>query len=168
LHAHYFPFIRLALARYQPHSWSPAGDAALGLHVSSIVLAEFMMLPAGRTLQASASRDVVTVKLIGPRADTRAPAPPEPVPKTARGTRPSKVHVTLEEAVLTADGSRSWVPTGVEGFGYHDTDSACTIALPHAPAAGQGRRVVVREFERYLNADHAERDRCVLIRALVV
>lgn len=51
--ASYFPFIRLALARYQPTS-------VTGAHLSNVVLADFMPLAADRWLNVNATRDSAT------------------------------------------------------------------------------------------------------------
>jgi hypothetical protein len=59
--ASYWPFIRLALARYQPLSIG-------GAHLSEVVLADFMPLAADRWLNVNRSRDgrTVHVNVFGP------------------------------------------------------------------------------------------------------
>ncbi|WHT18829.1 hypothetical protein N8J89_37960 [Crossiella sp. CA-258035] len=54
----YFPLLRLAVARYQPHS-------VTGLELSSIVLAEFTQLVPARTLLAEETADSIRLTLRG-------------------------------------------------------------------------------------------------------
>jgi hypothetical protein len=55
----YFPFVRLALARYQPHSLE-------NCHLSKVIRADFAQLAAGRTLTLAARSDrEVSVTLTG-------------------------------------------------------------------------------------------------------
>ncbi|MFD0385081.1 hypothetical protein ACFQ2B_31125 [Streptomyces stramineus] len=56
----YFPYVRLALARYQPHSVDP-------LHLSKVVTAEFSQLVPDRTVTAAMTEDGrIGVELSGP------------------------------------------------------------------------------------------------------
>jgi hypothetical protein len=57
----YFPFVRLALARYQEH-------ALPGLELSSVVQTDFVQLTASRTATVVRDGSVAVVTLVGPSA----------------------------------------------------------------------------------------------------
>ncbi|MEU8958022.1 hypothetical protein AB0C93_27390 [Streptomyces sp. NPDC048518] len=57
--AAYFPYVRLALARYQPYSIDP-------LHLSKVERAEFAQLAPPRTVVGRRQDDLLTIRLSGP------------------------------------------------------------------------------------------------------
>lgn len=97
----YFPFIRLALARYQPSSLP-------GLELSPVVLADFMQLPAGRTVSIAPFQQMVmgggegmNVAVGGPTFDASANDP-----------RPPRVTVTIQRRIAGIPGELGWEDLG--------------------------------------------------------
>ena len=90
----YFPFIRLALARYQP-------QAVTGAHLSSVVLAEFVQLTPDRLLivsdAPSADRRVRRVAVHG--------VTPEAAPQSPRA---GEIRLELQTLVPGADETLGW------------------------------------------------------------
>jgi hypothetical protein len=128
----YFPFVRLALARYQVNSIS-------GAHLSPVVLADFVQLVPDRTASVvpdpqQANQVLVTV------AGVQGSAGP---------VRTSVVEVTVEETNPKVPGDLSWTPVA----GSKPTplpritagEWRGPVALP-APGPKQ-YRVVIKEFE---------------------
>ncbi|WP_437907421.1 hypothetical protein WME95_05725 [Sorangium sp. So ce327] len=73
----YFPFVRLALARYQPHSIE-SSPGAPGIALSRVVRADFVQLTANRTatLAYDVARTAVVVTVAGPTASSAGRAEP--------------------------------------------------------------------------------------------
>ena len=107
----YFPFVRLALARYQP-------DSIENAHLSPIVLAEFIQLTADRTatitflkpdlarvsVHGQAAHNIASEKVLGTTAII-------PDIKWSR-----RVSVTIEERIKNIKGDLGWQHTGDEIF----------------------------------------------------
>lgn len=138
----YFPFIRLALARYQPISVENA-------HLSQVVLADFAQLAPDRT--ATLVYDPKNPK----RLDVAVAGLTYAASKAGKG--PAEMEVTVEAKPVGADGDLGWVPV-----------PEATISLGEQPGGtatiwrGQVRldrykvpklqelRLVIREYETYL------------------
>ncbi|WP_158660590.1 peptidoglycan-binding domain-containing protein [Paraburkholderia hospita] len=107
----YMPFLRLALARYQPHALP---DAKL----SSVVLADFVQLTPDRTAVVTANpahARELRVTVSGPAPGGPAPAfSDEPVPDPLI-RKPTDIEVTLEQRDPAIDTDLGWtsVPTEV-------------------------------------------------------
>ncbi len=144
--ASYFPFIRMALARYQPISVDNA-------HLSHVVLADYAQLAPDRT--ATVIYDPKNPKKI----DLAVTGLTYQSSQAAAG--PSLMEVTVETKPLGADGDLGWVPV-----------PEATIGLGAQPGStptiwrGQIRldrykvpklqelRLVIREYETFLADAH--------------
>jgi hypothetical protein len=138
--ATYMPFVRLALARFQPHSIA-------GTELSRVVLADFAQLTPDRSAALTMDpADPQTARLfvggIAPEGPTR-----------------SFITVTIEQRRAGVGGDLGWEPAPMSVARVtedmpapSDPDSVLwrgTIRLTKAAAAGH-LRVVVREFELLL------------------
>jgi hypothetical protein len=130
----YFPFIRLALARFQPKSLA-------GAHLSRVVLADFAQLVPDRSASiAFDSFDPTLVNLAV--AGLTFNQTPQPL-----------VQVTLEAQPAGSIGDLAWVPvstsviTATQGPGGITLWTAA-IALP-APRGSRPFRLRIEEFEIY-------------------
>jgi hypothetical protein len=145
---HYFPFIRLALARFQPR-------ALPDLRLSSVVLADFVQTAPDRTLtlvRDTAGPGVHRVHVSGASYSARRPAGGGNAVVTT-----SRMTAQIERrAPEIADDALAWSPlpgglttslaTGqLDGTTQHWNGE---VAVP-PDAAGETLRVVVREEERY-------------------
>ncbi|MBI2322219.1 MAG: hypothetical protein HYU88_09075 [Chloroflexi bacterium] len=139
----YFPFVRLALARFQPNSVS-------GAHLSRVVLADFAQLTPDRSATltfASNKPTSVSVALSGVSYAS-----------SAAGSGPGVVEASVEERLAGVEGDLGWVPVpgllgrpvpllpqpGTRGT----TQWAGQVTLP-AARGSRPFRLVIREFERY-------------------
>ena len=129
----YFPFVRLALARYQPQSIANA-------HLSRVVLADFIQLLPDRA--ASITFD---------------PIDPTAVQLAVNGvtyTGPGAASMTATiEMQPPGSGDRAWIPVSSISmtphiFGGPDTLWTAQITLP-AARGSRSFRIVVQEFEIY-------------------
>jgi hypothetical protein len=148
----YFPFVRLALARFQPESIDDA-------HLSPIVLTDFIQLTANRTATVSlaGSEASVSVSGIGPHnivAERVFPffdeafGPPSPMLGHSR-----RVAVQVQTRASGVQSDLAWSDIGDEVF------------LPLIPSRGEGntwrgkvplpdtnaddRRLLIREYEYF-------------------
>ncbi len=128
----YFPFVRLALARYQVNSIK-------GAHLSPVVLADFAQLVPDRT--ASVTRDgknpnQVLVTVAG-------------VPGGAGLKRQTKVEVEVEEANPAVKGELAWTPVQKNRPVVLPKVQAqqWTGSVPLPPASGKQYRIVIKEYE---------------------
>lgn len=139
----YMPFVRFALARYQPHSIQDA-------HLSKVVLADYAQLAPDRavTVTGSGSTRTVTVAGYGPTA-------------TDGDRHPSRMVVLIEQRdARITDDALAWQPaTGSIGFTNPVELSASTsgndhitwhgtIRLPRGGTARQQLRLTFEEYER--------------------
>ena len=136
----YFPFVRLALARHQPHSVPHA-------HLSRVVLADFVQLTANRSAsitRASKQSDTLNLAVSGLSYQML---------QSAAG--PSIVEVSIEEGRPNTDpGELGWaevagstkqlVPSAAPGG---TTVWSGQVTLPKGPP--NRHRVVIKEFERF-------------------
>jgi hypothetical protein len=132
----YYPFIRLALVRYQPNSVANA-------HLSRIILADFMQLAPDRT--ASVVSDSKQPSLLH-----IAVAGPAPVRST------NVVTADLEQqAGGVTDGTLGWTPVQHAGVQltptYQGNQGFWTgaLALPEIPSPKPPLRLVLREYELF-------------------
>jgi len=165
--ASYFPFIRLALARYQP-------NALPGCELSPVVLADYAQVPPGRT---------VTLTPQAPNPDGTRPLA---LTVTGSGVAtyqsnawsqyqtgqfgralPDLVTVTVEQRVPGTAGDLGWTDPddSAPAFDVH-TDTACpaggggttageplwqgTVTVPAGLPAGR-YRIAVREYEHHFD-----------------
>ena len=140
-HEAYYPFIRLALARYHPKS-------VIDAHLSRIVMADYIQIAPDRsatvTFDPSDGEKVrVTVTGLAYRA-------------TAAGQFPSEVEVTVETAT-GPEGDLEWIPADdsdtvgldrIGGLGKKLWDGlwAGEVKLPFARGV-RPMRLVIREYE---------------------
>jgi hypothetical protein len=143
--AAYFPFIRLALARYQPTS-------ADGAHLSNIVLADFMALTMDRWLNVTPSNDPrqrhVAVfgtsysESSGHREASHAPSMSliDPLSRRVEDLSPAKIAASsvIEIWVEKLDAGQG------EDFGWHRVPEA--IIRPTNPQSASSRRVMQSAF----------------------
>jgi hypothetical protein len=164
----YFPFVRLALARYQPHS-------VTGAHLSRVVMTDFIQIAPHRTAELSFSRDGVGVKVSGfagrnhlanisrlpvfdPIADVAgrsgvagraAAAPGGPAPNTT-------MRAALQHRVPGVPGDLGWktsaaIALSASASNFHVVWNG-SLALPAGMQAGS-HRILVTESETYLRTD---------------
>jgi hypothetical protein len=143
----YFPFVRLALARFQPDSIPDA-------HLSRVILAEFIQLLPGRT--ASITFDPIdTASLLLAITGITFDAPDTAV-----------MVATVQTQSLGGGGDQAWIP--VQGFRMQpdqtvgaDTLWTVQITLP-APRGSRPFRILIEEFEVYqTGGDPKEQTRLV-------
>ncbi len=142
--ASYFPFIRLALARYQPNSIAiqqPGKDVRL----SRVVLADFIQLAPDRS--ASLTFDPVNPNLVNVSVSGFSH-------DKALGTGHNIVEVSVERRRPDGEGELGWVP--VEGATFpltftrdHSGQTIWTGQIK-LPSSSEPLRLVIREFERLL------------------
>ena len=137
--AAYFPFVRLALARYQPVSET-------GAHLSPIVLADFMSLTPDRWLSITRKPDpkAHSVTLYGHgysnssghREAQSAPSTPSPLP----GVRPEKPTSVAAQSIVEVWVERLEPSRGVD-FGWtREAGAAVTTAVEFHRCSRSRRR----------------------------
>jgi hypothetical protein len=137
----YFPFVRLALARFQPDSIPDA-------HLSRVILAEFIQLVPGRS--ASITFDPIdTASLLLAVTGITFDAPDAAV-----------MVATVQTQSLGGEGEQAWIP--VEAFRMQpdqtvgsDTLWMAQITLP-APRGSRPFRILIEEFEVYATGGDPE------------
>ncbi len=132
----YFPFVRLALARYQPKSVQTA-DADVKL--SRVLRADFAQILPDRvtTLSASADRKSLTVTVSGPSQNR----------SEAGG---NQVEVSVESRRPGTEGDLGWVPVNqgtVELNALRAANGNAWRGEVRLPDAEGTYRLVVREYE---------------------
>ena len=151
----YFPFVRLALARYQAHSVAHA-------HLSRVVTTDFMQLAPDRTADVVLSPGSAAVTVQGFAGRNRV-ADISPLPFAnhdvnllGSGTRPNTtMRVALERRMPGMPGDLGWERVGGEitlapaEAGFHVTWTG-TIPLPADAQDGGGYRLLVTEAETFL------------------
>ena len=134
----YYPFVRLALARYQVNSIP-------GAHLSRVVLADYSQLIPERAI--SVTRDTQNSQQLNVSlAGTMGEAAP------LRGTQ---VEALIEQADTQRSGEPSWMPVSPAAQILNRADGerwAGTLTMP-ADQAGTQRRVVIREYEVFQIAE---------------
>jgi hypothetical protein len=134
--AAYFPFIRLALARYQPRSMN-------GVHLSRVTLAEFAQLTPDRAASISFDRPKIHISVSGPMHHG-----------SVAGTENS-FEATLQRRADFGDETLGWTPVAAAATplvrhpradGYLPSVWQGELTLP---GDGSRLRVMIREFEAY-------------------
>lgn len=137
----YFPFVRLALARFQPKS-------VVDCHLSSVVTADFMQVAPDRTVVVTGSGPTRTVQVTGPGATL------------TQSGHLNEIRVTVERQLDgVTDPVLRWQPAGLSytavladptTSGGQLTWSG-TVSLP----TGAGPlRLAVEEFEQHRNGNN--------------
>ena len=157
----YYPFVRLALARYQPFALDEA-------KLSRVVLADFTQIAPDRALMVTADpyhprRLRVTVSGAVPIGPT--PSYPDVPPLRQPPTKPTQVLVTVQQRDAAIGGDLGWrdAPAGVAVVTV-ETDGrfaqekylglwSGTVQFAAAPAQGEFR-LLIRELE-YVSANWA-------------
>lgn len=131
----HMPFVRLALARYQPHS---IGNA----HLSRVVLAEFLQLASDRfasVVRDDAAPNIFAVSVTGP-AHRRT--------EVTKGDDPGPAHVLVEQRDPKVPGDLGWKQVGdaIPLTGAVDSSGMASwfgeVHLDEAPAPDQVRLVI--------------------------
>ncbi|MEV5508337.1 hypothetical protein [Streptomyces orinoci] len=137
--AAYFPYLRLALARYQPYSVDP-------LHLSKVVLADFIQPLPERTVTAAMNPDgSIALTLDGPMAFN----------SLGSGAGSGRRVAARVEILAAPGGDLDWQDTGAgteltcvpAGSGFTWTGTLTPPAPPVSPLARY--RLVVEEHEVY-------------------
>ncbi len=128
----YFPFVRLAIARYQVNS-------IRGAHLSPVVLADFAQLVPDRTASV----------VVNPQDPNQALVTVAGVPGTAGSQRQSKIVVEVEEANPAVGGELGWTPLPNSKGSILPKLNAqqWTGPVPLPAPSGKPQRVVIKEFE---------------------
>jgi hypothetical protein len=142
--SHYFPFVRLALARYQPESVTNA-------HLSAVVAAEIIQFTPYRSVTMTPSPsdpDLMTVIVSGPAGGQSLS------PITAEHHSPNEIVVRLEKRLAGTDDDLGWVAATWPGSVPDPTAQELWHGLIRLPAERpEGTyRLVIQEF------DHLSRD----------
>ena len=179
----YFPFVRLALARYQPHSVD-------GAHLSRVIMTDFIQLAPDRTAELKLSGNSVGITVNGfagrnalanisrvpslsPIADVigagddnargragagilagRASAPTGPAPNTT-------MRAALQRRVAGVPGDLGWqtmteIALSPSASNFHVAWTG-SLGLPANAEAGS-HRILVTESETYLRTDIVQGD----------
>lgn len=155
----YFPFVRLALARYQPH-------AIAGQHLSKVVFPDFTQLVAERTAAVTmVGRATAAVSLRGPGAYTENA---DDLVAAFGGLEQllslSRIAVAqVERLPANATTDMAWAPLGDEvrlavsaAGGLADVRFTGRVAVPPR-AKGEQLRLALREYEIF-QTDESEAD----------
>jgi hypothetical protein len=128
----YFPFVRLALARYQVNS-------IRGAHLSPVLLADFAQLVPNRTASV----------VMNPQDPNHALVTVAGVPGTAGSQRQSKIEVEVEESNPAVGGELGWTPVPSRGPTTLPRVNAQQWTGPVALPAPSGKeyRLVIKEYE---------------------
>lgn len=128
----YYPFVRLALARYQPNSIG-------GAHLSRIIMADFVQLAPERhaVVTYSSNLSQVSVALYGLTYN-----------KSSYGSSGSQVKVAVETRSNAALGELGWIP-GKEFDLKRNNASDSWVGAVTLPAARSSKpmRLVFKEYE---------------------
>ncbi len=150
----YYPFIRLALARYQPDSVNDA-------HLSRVVLADFAQVAPDRTVSVAFTSDPIDLIVTLAR----------PGYERSAGIREGAViEVTVEQRIEGRPGELGWAPVsgGVFPLELPELRRSATpvwtgvVSLPE-PRGARRFRLVIREYEQHLfmETDRATETRTV-------
>lgn len=141
----YFPFVRLALARFQP-------DSVTDAHLSRVVLADFAQLAPDRTVTLVSepdNPDLFNIALAGLSYRFNTGPVPTSEPEQVGGD----IEVSVEERLAGTSGDLGWLPTAIKV--HVDQNStrggllwSGHVTLPPEREAKQFR-LAIREFERY-------------------
>lgn len=161
--AAYFPFIRLALARFQPHSVE-------GVHLSAVSVADFIQVAPDRILTVS-SRD------LSPSSPAQGSGADRPCdtswarkellvtlagPSPERG--PNEIRIEVQQQRTLAEGDFGWVTRSAPDVEVREeaplpgTLHRAVVRLPTRPddPANPRYRLLVKEYERHVeDGDHS-------------
>ena len=140
----YHPFVRLALARYQPVAISNQ-DSTDDCHLSRVVLADILQLSPNRTATVSwaPASTQITVRVTG---DTYQ--------KTAAGNGPGVVTVTLQRKLgNNPEPELGWSFLSETPLNVGASSWSGTIPLRQSPADGGPYRLVISQFDVYPTGD---------------
>ena len=175
----YFPFVRLALARYQPHSVADA-------HLSRVIMTDFIQLAPDRTAELKISGGSIAITVsgfsgrnelanisrlpaFGPLADVAggaaeaeiagrrvARASPSAI-KAPSGPAPNTtMRAALQRRVPGVPGDLGWQTSSEITLSSSASDFdvvwSGSLAVP-ADVQGQSHRILVTESETYLRTD---------------
>jgi hypothetical protein len=152
----YSPFIRLALARYQPNSIYAA-------ELSRVVLCDFAQLLPDRTVNIAASADgkVLQIDIIGVEPEESGVSAAMVHPLFGRNQVGVGVQISDPD---NPDPDIGWVPATnariadvTSGTPPRQPLWSGTITMPEAIGSGK-YRILVQEFESYYNDDSQETD----------
>ena len=147
----YFPFVRLALARFQPHSLD-------GAHLSRVVMSDFMQVAPDRTAELARGRGAfgITVRgyagqnIVGKRQADLSILPPSKIKVVPNTT----MRAAVERRPPGVPGDLGWERVGAEvtlkaasTSSFHVTWTG-SLTVPKAPA-GHAQRIVVTEIETF-------------------
>ena len=150
----YFPFVRLALARYQAHSLPNA-------HLSRVVMTDFIQLVPDRTADVVLSPGSASVTVHG-FSGRNYVADVSPFPFVdpdlfKPGTAPNtKMRVVLERRVQGVPGDLGWERVGAEielsaaVSGFHVTWTGAVPLPATVDEGGHGYRLLITEAEPFL------------------
>ena len=144
--AAYYPFVRLALARYQPNSVKTADT---DVKLSRVVLAEYAQLAPDRTASVTVvERRRIDVSVTGPTY--RGPR---------MGAREAQMKVTLETRNPQIPGELGWVPVAKGEYPmyltFKERQSTWVGQIPLPDDYQHGKyRLVIQEYE-WFHADKA-------------
>jgi len=145
--AAYFPFVRLALVRYQPHS-------IIGAEISKVVIADFVQVMPDRVITItteSSQPDRVTIDVVGPTYQNTSASALTGLPP---GSASVIVTVSVEERIAGATDDLGWAPTTnnavriLQDRGTGRQLAVAQVTLPQSRVAGQFR-VLIKEFEQF-------------------
>lgn len=154
--ATYWPFVRLALARYQPHS-------VQGMHLSRVVMTDFMQLAPDRTADVTVTDGVAHVSVRGYSGRNILATIPanvflpgiEELGGAGETTPNTTMRMALERRVPGIPGDLGWERVGSEvtlapqAVGYHVAWSGSIGVQAAAGSPGQFR-IVLTESETFL------------------
>lgn len=151
----YFPFIRLALARFQPSS-------VTGAHLSPVVVTDFTQLTADRTAKVSVEGPEATVSVSGIAPYNLVAA------RMASGLanldlgQSRRMSVTVQRRDPGVESDMAWADVGTEVFlslvsrggllGRVLTNQRTwrgKVTVPKRATAGEGLRLLIREYEYF-------------------
>lgn len=155
----YMPFVRLALARYQPNALADA-------KISRVVMADFAQLTPTRS--ATATADPHHPKTLRVTVSGVAPRGPKPVVKGIRQVHknPTQIFVSVQQKNQSVKSDLGWEDAGTDlvtvDVQIDDHISAQpdlimwsgTVTFKEQPAAGQFR-LLIKEYE-YISANYTE------------
>jgi hypothetical protein len=149
----YFPFVRLALARYQAHS-------VTNTHLSRVVMTDFIQLAPDRTAEVALTPAAAQVKVKG-FSGRNTLANVSPIPQVVidvglnQTPRPNTtMRVALQRRVAGVPGDLGWQAVGAETMltaghsGYHVTWTG-QVALPAGALDSDQYRLLVTEVETF-------------------
>lgn len=156
--ATYFPFVRLALARYQPCSLKHA-------HLSAPILADFAQLVPNRSITVTRGRNEgeYSVMVLGP------------APSVYQQGRAIKMEAHVEERPSGRSDELGWISAGrypINLLRRTSSDEGWSGSIKVIRHSRQEYRVVIKEFEEFLQPGESKIDpskrRLVYAQAMVL